>query len=163
MTFSSAATSACEVDAVAAIAALATCLRAGGGGKAACWRVAGASAGAGTAGVVALLLAAALVACVVLAVALGVDLGPMLRAIGRGFGSGTFGLVGVWAPADHPMTSTRLVATAVDRNAAVRQKEITACFRGESCDARRPSCISLNMWTKYYIRVDCGCLGPESG
>src|SRR5260370_10485439 len=105
MTFSSAATSACEVDDVAATAAGATCLRAGGGGKAACWRVAGASAGAGTAGVVALLLAAALVASVVL----GVVLGTMLRAIGRGFGTGTFGLVAVSAPAiDNPTPSRRL-------------------------------------------------------
>jgi hypothetical protein len=124
-------------------------LRAGGGGKAACWRVAGASAGAGAARGSAVLVAAVLVACVVLAVALGAVLGTMLRAIGRGLGNGTFGLVGVWASADNPMASTRLVARAVDRNAAVLRKEITACFRGESCDARRPSCISLNMWTKY--------------
>src|SRR6202011_5827489 len=48
MTFSSASVSACEVDDVAATAAGAGGLRAGGG-KAACWRVAGARAGAAVA------------------------------------------------------------------------------------------------------------------
>src|SRR5258706_14714435 len=47
MTFSSASASACEVDDVAAMAAGGGGLRAGG--KAACWRVAGAKAGAGVA------------------------------------------------------------------------------------------------------------------
>src|ERR1700688_2045715 len=46
MTLSSASVSACEVEDVAATAAWAGGLRAGGGGKAACWRVAGAMAGA---------------------------------------------------------------------------------------------------------------------
>ena len=48
MTFSSASLSACEVEDVAATAAGATCLR--GGGKAACWRVAGARTGGAGAG-----------------------------------------------------------------------------------------------------------------
>src|SRR5947208_3293886 len=49
MTFSSASVSACDVDDVAATAAGGGGLRAGAGGKAACWRVAGAKAGAGVA------------------------------------------------------------------------------------------------------------------
>src|SRR5258706_15632079 len=49
MTFSSAAASAWEVDDVAATAAGGGGLRTGAGGKAACWRVAGAKAGAGVA------------------------------------------------------------------------------------------------------------------
>src|SRR5258707_14049344 len=49
MTFSSAPASACEVDDVAATAAGGGGLRAGAGGKAACWRVAGAKTGAGVA------------------------------------------------------------------------------------------------------------------
>jgi hypothetical protein len=50
-----------------------------------------------------------------------------LRAIGRGIGSGTFGLTGVaLANADHPMTwpviraIDKLIDRAVDRKAAVR-------------------------------------------
>src|SRR5881227_3116028 len=49
MTFSSASVSACEVEDVAATAAGGGGLRAAAGGKAACWRVAGARAGAGVA------------------------------------------------------------------------------------------------------------------
>src|SRR6185436_13845536 len=48
MTFSSASLSACDVEDVAATAAGATCLR--GGGRAACWRVAGARTGGAGAG-----------------------------------------------------------------------------------------------------------------
>jgi hypothetical protein len=50
-----------------------------------------------------------------------------LRAIGRGCGSGTFGLTGVvLANADHPMTGPvirtidKLIDSAVDRKAAAR-------------------------------------------
>src|SRR5258708_18417463 len=46
MTFSSASVSAFDVEAVAAIAAGTAGLRLGGGGRAACWRVAGCMAGA---------------------------------------------------------------------------------------------------------------------
>src|SRR5713226_5641168 len=53
MMFSSASVSDCEVDVVAATAAGATGLRAGAGGKAACWRVAGAMAGVAGAAVTA--------------------------------------------------------------------------------------------------------------
>src|SRR2546421_8359303 len=49
MTFSNASVSACEVDDVAATAAGGGGLRVGADGKAACWRVAGAKAGAGVA------------------------------------------------------------------------------------------------------------------
>ena len=52
MTFSSPSLSACEVDDVAATAAGVGGLRAGGGGRAACWRVAGAIAGAATGAVI---------------------------------------------------------------------------------------------------------------
>src|SRR6266704_2506264 len=127
MTFSSASVSACEVEDVAATAAGGGGLRAGAGGKAACWRVAGAKAGTGVAsgatflpaafaagaragagvaagaiflattftagarvgpGVAAgaMFLAAAFVAGAVILVG---ALGTTLRAIGRGFGSGT--------------------------------------------------------------------------
>src|SRR5580704_14987562 len=65
MTFSSASVSACEVEDVAATAAWAGGLRAGGGGKAACWRVAGAMAGAAGLAAGILLEAVALAAVVV--------------------------------------------------------------------------------------------------
>src|SRR5258706_15114151 len=92
MTFSSASVSACDVDDVAATAAGAGGLRAGGGGKAACLRVAGSIAGAAGAGATrgAVFLASVFVAArtVVLVEALLVEaLGTTLRAIGRGFGN----------------------------------------------------------------------------
>ena len=70
----------------------------------------------------------------------GVVLGTTLRAIGRGFGSGTFGLAAASAAhADNPRSarlvakaSARLVARAVDRNAAARADGVTAFLRGES-------------------------------
>src|SRR5258708_14416917 len=92
MTFPSASVSACEVDDVAASTAVETCLRAGGGGKAACWRVAGAMAGATGTGTA----AAGAVLAVLLTVAaagLGGPLGPTFRAIGRRLGHGTFAFV----------------------------------------------------------------------
>src|SRR6185503_5087091 len=129
MTFSSASLSACEVVDVAATAAGATCLR--GGGRAACPRVAGASiggAGAGAAGAAA--TGAAVFACGAaagFAVVFTVVLGTTLRAIGRGFGSGTFGLAQAsTGRADNPIASARLVASAVDRNAAARAEGVTA-------------------------------------
>src|ERR1700704_1345167 len=67
MTFSSASTSLCEVDDVAATAAGTVGLRAGGGGRAACWRVAGAMAGAsGAPGAMGAVVLAAVVVGVVL-------------------------------------------------------------------------------------------------
>jgi hypothetical protein len=60
-------------------------------------------------------------------------LGTTLRAIGRGFGSGTFGLAQASAVnADKPTASVRLVAKAVDRNVAARAFGVTAFLRGES-------------------------------
>ena len=48
-------------------------------------------------------------------------LGTTLRAIGRGFGSGTVGVAQASAAnTDNPAASARLVANAVDRNAAAR-------------------------------------------
>src|SRR5258708_1496330 len=184
MTFSSASVSACEVDDVAATAACGAGLRAGAGGKAACWRVAGAIAGATGTGVAtaAVFLAAALAAgAVVLVEALSVEvlsaealsvealsvealsvealsvealsveaLSTRLRAIGRGFGSGTFGAAQASAAhADNPTASARLVANAVERNAAARDDGVTAFLRGESLNRSSPTSISLNMWTKY--------------
>src|SRR5258707_1615328 len=189
MTFSSASVSACEVDDVAAAAACGAGLRAGAGGKAACWRVAGAIAGATGTGVAtaAVFLAAAVAAgAVVLVEALSVEvlsaealsvealsvealsvealsvealsvealsveaLSTRLRAIGRGFGSGTFGAAQASAAhADNPTASARLVANAVERNAAARDDGVTAFLRGESLNRSSPTSISLNMWTKY--------------
>jgi hypothetical protein len=84
---------------------------------------------------------------------MGVVLGTTLRAIGRGLGSGTFGLVAASAAqVDNPeantpeantpkvktrkaktrRASTRLVAMAVDRNALARADRVTALLRGES-------------------------------
>jgi hypothetical protein len=166
MTFSSASVSACEVDDVAATAAGGG-LRAGAGGNAACWRAAGAKAGAGVAagaiflaaaftagawvgaGVAAgaIFLAAVLVAGAVFLVE---TLGTTLRAIGRGFGSGTVGVAQASAAnTDNPTASAKLVANAVDRNAAARNDGVTAFLRGESLNRSSPGCISLNMWTKY--------------
>ncbi len=135
MTFSSASVSACEVDDVAATAAGVGGLRAGGG-KAACWRVAGSIAGAVRADEagLAVFLAAFFAVCVVL--------GTALRAIGRGFGSGTFGLAAAFAAkADNPTASARLVAMAVDRRAAARADRVTAFLRGESFNRGSPRSI----------------------
>jgi hypothetical protein len=127
MTFSSASVSDCEVEEVAATAAGGGGFRAVGGGSAACWRVAGAIAGAGgTAGAGGnaavtdggAFLAAGVAAGAVLLAEL---LGTTPRAIGRGFGNGTFGLAQASpAHADNPTASTRLVARAVDRKAVDR-------------------------------------------
>jgi hypothetical protein len=75
--------------------------------------------------------AVAILLDVVLAV---VTLGTRLRAIGRGFGRGTLGLAAQASTpsADRPTASVRLVARAVDRNAAARTKRFTALLRGES-------------------------------
>ena len=60
-----------------------------------------------------------------------VDLGTTLRAIGRGFGSGTFGLAQASkGKAASPTASARLVASAVDRKAAARAEGITAFLCG---------------------------------
>ena len=59
--------------------------------------------------------------------------GTTLRAIGRGFGRGTFGLAQASAAnSDSPTDSTRLVASALDRNAAAREDGVTAFPDGES-------------------------------
>jgi len=90
-------------------------------------------------------LAAAFVAGAVILVG---ALGTTLRAIGRGFGSGTGVAQASAANADNPTASARLVANA-DRNAAARNDGVTAFLRGESLNRSSPGCISLNMWTKY--------------
>jgi hypothetical protein len=59
--------------------------------------------------------------------------GTTLRAIGRGFGNGTFGAAA--AGAENAAATTRHVAKAVDRNAAARTVRVTAFLRGESFKA----------------------------
>jgi hypothetical protein len=89
-------------------------------------------------------------AAVFVAGALGEVLGTTLRAIGRGFGSGTVVVAEASAAnTDNPTASARPVANAVDRNAAARNDGVTAFLRGESVNRSSPGCISLNMWTKY--------------
>src|ERR1700694_1002652 len=147
MTFSSPSLSACEVDDVAATAAGVGGWRAGGGGRAACWRVAGAIAGAAVATGAVILAAVFAADAVVLAVVVVLVevvflaevvflmevLGTTLRAIGRGFGNGTFGFAQACpASADNPSASARLVARAVDRDAAARSDGVTAFPDGES-------------------------------
>jgi hypothetical protein len=135
------------------------------GGKAACWRVAGAKAGANVAAGATFLAATfaagagagagvaagvMVLAAVFVAGALGEVLGTTLRAIGRGFGSGTIGVAEASAAnTDNPIASDRPVANAVDRKAAARNDGVTAFLRGESVNRSSPGCISLNMWTKY--------------
>jgi hypothetical protein len=101
----------------------------------ACWRVAGpragAAAGAGAA-VVAAAGAAGLGAADVAGATAAVVLGTTLRAIGRGFGRGTFGLAQTSVASASPTANARPVASAVDRNAAVRTDRITAVPEGES-------------------------------
>jgi hypothetical protein len=93
--------------------------------------IAGTAVGAGT------VILAALVAG---ATFLAEGLGTTLRAIGRGFGNGTFGLVRASAAnADSPTASARLVANAVDRNAAARADGVTAFLRGESFNRSGPA------------------------
>jgi hypothetical protein len=122
MTFSTASVSACEVDDVAAMAAGGGGFRAAGGGSAACWRVAGWIAGAGVAASGEAGLAATVV------------FGTTLRAIGRGFGNGTFALAAQAsaANADNPTASARLAPKAVHRIAVARANGVTALFPGES-------------------------------
>ena len=110
-----------------------------GGGTAACWRVAGARIGG--AGVGAAVGAGTIAVAAAGAGAAGVAvLGTTLRAIGRGFGSGTFDLAKASnGKAASPSTSARLVARAVDRNAAARGEGITAFLcGGESFNRSRP-------------------------
>jgi hypothetical protein len=108
-----------------------------GGGKAACWRVAGASAVA-AGGRAATTGAVFLAAVFARFLAAGSVLGTTLRAIGLGFGNGTFLGLAQASPlnADNPTASARHVAKAVDkavdRNAAGRLDGVTAFFRGES-------------------------------
>jgi hypothetical protein len=86
-------------------------LRAGAGGKAACWRVAGAMIGAAGAGALTFLAVFAAPSAVFVDV-----LGTTLRAIGRGFGNGIFGLSEAFkAHAGNAITSARLVTRAVDK------------------------------------------------
>jgi hypothetical protein len=80
-------------------------LRVDGGGNAACLRVAGSIAGAGEP--VAARSRAGL--AVAVAAAAGVVFGTMLRAIGRGFGSGTLGA----ACAAHPKPASPIPSASV--------------------------------------------------
>jgi FAD/FMN-containing dehydrogenase len=85
-------------------------------------------------------LLAAFGAADVVAVVAGAAVATTLfRAIGRGFGSGTFGVAS--AGSDKAAVSTRHVAKAVDRNAAARTVRVTAFLRGESLWPGSPSPI----------------------
>jgi hypothetical protein len=79
--------------------------------------------------------------------------GTTLRAIGRGFGNGTFGLSDLAkasaANTDNPTASVRLAPKAVHRIAVARANGVTALFPGESSNRGRPRSISLKLWTKY--------------
>ena len=82
---------------------------------------AAAAAGAATAG----LWAAGALVC-------ATGFGTALRAIGRGFGSGTFGLAQASnGNAASPTASARLVASAVDRKAVARAEGITVFLCGD--------------------------------
>jgi hypothetical protein len=129
MTFSNASISARDVDAVAATAAGVTGLRAGVGEvtRARAGGAGEAAGGVSTTGVVALAAA--------VAAAGGVVFGTMLRATGRALGNGTLDLAGPSAAgAGMPMTSVRLSARAVERDAVARAKGVTAFLRSESFD-----------------------------
>jgi hypothetical protein len=78
-------------------------------------------------------LAAALVAGMA-----AVVFGTTLRAIGRGFGNGTFGLAQTSVATTSPIAKARPVASAVDRNAAARTDRVTGFPDGESFDLTSP-------------------------
>jgi len=125
--FSSASASACDVVEVAATAAAGGGFRSGG--RAACWRVAGWIASAAWPGGIAV--------AVVLAKVFAADVvfGTALRAIGRGFGSGTLDLAqAVVVSADHPTASARPAVKAVDKavECDARADRVTGFLRGES-------------------------------
>ncbi|WP_424591612.1 hypothetical protein, partial [Bradyrhizobium sp.] len=111
-----------------------TGLRAVAGGKAACWRAAGARDGVGARASWAEVAGTAVSAGAVFRAAVGVAgvvFGATLRAIGRGFGRGTLGLARASAVIpDKATASIRLVASAVDRNAAARAEGVTAFLCG---------------------------------
>src|SRR3954453_22598852 len=76
-------------------------------------------------------------------------LGTALRAIGRGFGNGTFGLAGIAkasdVPAHKPTASTRPAKQVVHRNAAARPNGVMTLFRCESSKRGRPTSIPLKL------------------
>ena len=144
MTFSSASLSAWDVEDVAATAAGVICLR--GGGTAACWRVAGASTGG--AGVGAGLAAAVFAAGAVFTLVLVAAFGAALRAIGRGFGNGTFVVAQASTErVNSPAASARLAASAVDRSAAARAERVTAILCGGESFSRS----SLGVYLTEYV------------
>jgi hypothetical protein len=126
---------------VAAIAAAGGGFRSGG--SAACRRVAGSIAavvrpgGIGTAVVLAKVFAADVV------------FATTLRAIGRGFGSGTIGLAEA-VVADQPTASARPAVRAVDKTVEcdAQADRVTAFLRGESFKRGCPGTTRLNIWTK---------------
>jgi hypothetical protein len=136
MTFSSTSVSACEVEDVGAKTGAGAGFRNTAGGSAACWRVAGWMDGAG-------LAESAVTGFARIA------LGTTLRAIGRGFGNGTFGLPGIAnasdATADNPTASTTPATELVHRNAVARPNGVMTLFRYESSKRARPTSISLKL------------------
>src|SRR5437588_4145189 len=75
--------------------------------------------------------------------------GNALRAIGRGFGNGTFGFAGnakaSEAPADKPIASTTPANEVVHRNAVARPNGVMTLFRCESSKRGRPTSIPLKL------------------
>src|SRR5258708_24071302 len=113
-------------------------LRLGGGGRAACWRVAGCMAGAALAAAGAFLITGEAGEAAVF--------GTTLRAIGRGLGSGTFGAARASAARPGtPTLSARAMPNAMRCNAVrctalfctgdSEVNRVTAFFRGESAIA----------------------------
>jgi hypothetical protein len=64
--------------------------------------------------------------------------GTALRAIGRGFGNGTFASAEA-SKADNPAASATLALRAVHRIAVARPNQLTALFPGESSNRASPS------------------------
>jgi len=143
--------SAWDVEDVAATAAGVICLR--GGGTAACWRVAGASTGgagvgAGAGLAAAVFAAGAVFTLVLVAAVLVAAFGAALRAIGRGFGNGTFVVAQASTERlNSPAASARLAASAVDRSAAARAERVTAILCGGESFSRS----SLGVYLTEYV------------
>jgi hypothetical protein len=144
MTFATASVSACEVDDVAANTGAATCFRAARG-TAACCRAAGWMTAAGT--------AASDDAGGVSRTAAATIFGAALRAIGRGFGNGTFGEAAKQstANADTPAIRASAVPVVVHRFAAARPNRAMAVFRCESSKRGRPQLYFIEVIEKLLI------------
>ncbi|HKU05453.1 MAG TPA: hypothetical protein VJR30_05250 [Bradyrhizobium sp.] len=77
--------------------------------------------------------------------------GTTWRAIGRGFGSGTFGAAS--AGIENATASATHVAKAVDRNAAARAVRVTAFLRGESFKLTSPKSYPKSYLIEYVDKI----------